>query len=108
MLGRFVGALAAARTPKSFLRLTADCPLADWSLVDRCIEAHEASGADLTYTSENWTFPKGLDVEVCETAALMEATAEARDPYGREHVSSDHRAVSLRAWRSRPALPLDP
>jgi spore coat polysaccharide biosynthesis protein SpsF len=87
VLARFTGALAAAGTPKTFLRLTADCPLADWTLVDRCIEAHEISGADLTYTSEGWTFPKGLDVEVVETAALLAADREARDPYEREHVT---------------------
>ena len=87
VLSRFVGALIAAGEPKTFLRLTADCPLADWTLVDRCIEAHEDAGADLTYTSEGWTYPKGLDVEVCETAALIEAAARARDPYEREHVT---------------------
>jgi len=87
VLGRFIGALTAAGTPQTFLRLTADCPLADWSLVDRCIEAHRRAGAALTYTSENWTFPKGLDVEVCETAALVEADAMTRDPYEREHVT---------------------
>jgi spore coat polysaccharide biosynthesis protein SpsF len=87
VLARFLGALDAAGSPKTFLRLTADCPLADWSLVDRCIEAHQATGADLTYTSEGWTFPKGLDVEVCETAALTLAGREARDPYEREHVT---------------------
>lgn len=87
VLSRFVGAVIAAGEPKTFLRLTADCPLADWRLVDHCIEAHEDAGADLTYTSENWTYPKGLDVEVVETAALTEAAARARDPYEREHVT---------------------
>ena len=87
VLSRFVGAVIAAGEPKTFLRLTADCPLADWTLVDRCIESHEDMGADLTYTSENWTYPKGLDVEVCETAALTEAAARSRDPYEREHVT---------------------
>jgi spore coat polysaccharide biosynthesis protein SpsF len=87
VLSRFVGAVIAAGEPKTFLRLTADCPLADWRLIDRCIEAHEATGADLTYTSKGWTWPKGLDVEVCETAALSEAAARARDPYEREHVT---------------------
>ncbi len=87
VLTRFVGAVIAAGEPKTFLRLTADCPLADWRLVDQAIEAHEASGADLTYTSENWTYPKGLDVEVCETAALVEAATRAREPYEREHVT---------------------
>jgi spore coat polysaccharide biosynthesis protein SpsF len=87
VLARFIGALDAAGNPKTFVRLTADCPLADWRLVDRCIEAHQVAGADYTYNSLNWTFPKGLDVEVCETAALRRADAEGRTPYDREHVT---------------------
>jgi spore coat polysaccharide biosynthesis protein SpsF len=87
VLARFIGALAAAGNPRTFVRLTADCPLADWRLVDRCIEAHQAADADYTYNSLNWTFPKGLDVEVCATAALMRAAAEGLTPYDREHVT---------------------
>ena len=87
VLARFIGALAAAGDPKTFVRLTADCPLADWRLVDTCIAAHEAAQADYTYNSLNWTYPKGLDVEVCETAALHRADAEGRTPYDREHVT---------------------
>jgi spore coat polysaccharide biosynthesis protein SpsF len=87
VLGRFIGALAAAGDPQTFVRLTADCPLADWRLVDRCIEAHHAAGADYTYNSLNWTFPKGLDVEVCETAALRRAERDAHSAYDREHVT---------------------
>jgi spore coat polysaccharide biosynthesis protein SpsF len=86
VLGRFVGALAAHGAPKAFVRLTADCPLADWRLVDACIAAHERSGADYTNNVAGWTFPKGLDVEVCQTAALMQADREATSPYDREHV----------------------
>jgi spore coat polysaccharide biosynthesis protein SpsF len=87
VLGRFMGALASAGNPKTFVRLTADCPLADWRLIDRCIEAHAAAGADYTHTTSGWTFPKGLDVEVCETAALARADAEGRGAYDREHVT---------------------
>lgn len=87
VLARFIGALGAAGTPKTFVRLTADCPLADPALIDRCIEAHAASGADYTYNSKDWTFPKGLDVEVCETAALQRAARESADPYDHEHVT---------------------
>lgn len=87
VLARFVGALVAAGNPKTFVRLTADCPLADWRLIDRCIEAHEAAKADYTHNSPGWTFPKGLDVEVCETAALLRADLEGRSPYEREHVT---------------------
>lgn len=84
---RFLGALEAAANPATFMRLTADCPLADPALVDRCVESHAATGADYTYTSRDWTFPKGLDVEVCQTAALRRAAAESDDPYDREHVT---------------------
>src|SRR6185312_11334801 len=83
---RFLGAIEAAGSPATFVRLTADCPLADWRLVDRCIEAHAAARADYTHNSAGWTFPKGLDVEVCETAVLRRA-ADAADAYGREHVT---------------------
>jgi spore coat polysaccharide biosynthesis protein SpsF len=84
---RFLGALDAAGGPKTFLRLTADCPFADPAVIDACIAAHAASGADYTYNTRGWTFPKGLDVEVCETEALRRATAESADPYDREHVT---------------------
>jgi len=87
VLGRFVGALAAAGSPKTFVRLTADCPLVDWRLIDRCIAAHAAAGADYTHNTPGWTFPKGLDVEVCETQALLRADREGRDAYEREHVT---------------------
>jgi spore coat polysaccharide biosynthesis protein SpsF len=87
VLARFVGALEAAGTPKTFVRLTADCPLADPALIDACIASHAASGADYTHNTPDWTYPKGLDVEVCETAALMRAARESADPYDHEHVT---------------------
>jgi len=87
VLARFIGALEAAGSPKTFVRLTADCPLADWRLLDACIDAHQAVGADYTHNSPGWTYPKGLDVEICETAALRRADAEGRTAYDREHVT---------------------
>jgi spore coat polysaccharide biosynthesis protein SpsF len=86
VLSRFVGALAAHGRPKTFVRLTADCPLADWRLIDACIEAHDRAGADYTNSVAGWSYPKGLDVEVCETAALLRADREATSAYDREHV----------------------
>jgi len=87
VLARFIGALEAAGNPKTFVRLTADCPLADWRLLDACVDAHQGTNADYTHNSPGWTYPKGLDVEVCETAALHRADAEGRDAYDREHVT---------------------
>ncbi|MGC1304961.1 MAG: glycosyltransferase family protein [Caulobacteraceae bacterium] len=87
VLDRFHGALAAQGEPEHFLRLTADCPLADPGVIDLCIRRHRERGADYTHNSVGRTYPKGLDVEVCRTSALNAAWRETRDPYDREHVT---------------------
>jgi spore coat polysaccharide biosynthesis protein SpsF len=87
VLSRFIGALDAFGNPKTFLRLTADCPLADWRLIDLCIARRQETGADCTHNGPGWTYPKGLDVEVCQSAALRRAAAEATSAYDREHVT---------------------
>lgn len=86
VLERYRLALLAVGSPRDFVRLTADCPLADPEVIDLCVASHVAVGADYTYNYEGRTFPKGLDVEVCATRALLEAASEAADPYEREHV----------------------
>lgn len=87
VLDRFHGALAAAERPEHFLRLTADCPLTDPSVIDLCIARHLTSRADYTHNTYGWTYPKGLDVEVCRTEALDVAWWQASQPYDREHVT---------------------
>ena len=87
VLDRFRKALRAAGDPEHFVRITADCPLADPALIDRCIRRHIAGAYDYTHTGPGWTFPQGLDVEVCRTAVLDMAWREASDPYEREHVT---------------------
>lgn len=87
VLGRFAAAAAACGPAAHVVRLTADCPLADASVIDACVRLHLASGADYTSNTLQRTFPDGLDVEVMTAAALQVAAAEARDPYEREHVT---------------------
>ena len=84
VLGRFAGVLDTEPEAEHCVRITADCPLTDPAVIDRCIERHLGSGADATVTGRS--FPKGLDVEVVRTSALRAAHREARDPYDREHV----------------------
>ena len=72
---------------ETFLRLTADCPLADPDVIDRVIAHHVSGGFDYTYNTADWTFPKGLDVEVIEHAAFARACAETNDAYDHEHVT---------------------
>ncbi|MEO6339614.1 MAG: glycosyltransferase family protein [Caulobacteraceae bacterium] len=87
VLDRFRTALRAEGDPEHFIRITADCPLADPALIDRCIKRHLAGAYDYTHTGPGWSFPKGLDVEVVRTAVLDMAWREAEDPYEREHVT---------------------
>lgn len=87
VLDRYACALEAHGPADHVVRLTGDCPLADWTVIDAVIERHLQTGAD--YTANTWgrrTFPKGLDADVVKAEVLMQAAAEARDPYEREHV----------------------
>ena len=87
VLSRFLGAIAAFGPAETFVRLTADCPLTDPDLIDEAIAAHQAAGADYTYVQQHWTYPKGLDVEVCRTEVLQTIASEATGS-DREHVTA--------------------
>jgi spore coat polysaccharide biosynthesis protein SpsF len=87
VLGRFVGALDSHGPADHIVRLTADCPLIDWTIIDRCVREHIAAGSDYTSNAIVRTFPDGLDVEVIRSAALRKANAEALDRESREHVT---------------------
>ncbi|TPW73545.1 hypothetical protein FJ658_05000 [Schumannella sp. 10F1B-5-1] len=89
VLGRFGTALEEA-PGDVIVRVTADCPLLDPSLVDEVIAA-VVGGAD--YATNRlpppWTrtTPVGLDVEAMSAEALRTALAEATEPHQREHVT---------------------
>lgn len=87
VLGRYAGALAAFGPADHVVRLTADCPLADWNIIDQCIELHLSSGADYTSNTVDRTYAKGLDVEVCRAELLAKIAGLTDDPYDREHVT---------------------
>jgi spore coat polysaccharide biosynthesis protein SpsF len=69
------------------VRITADCPLIDSSVVDDVIEACLTNQADLACNELPRSFPRGLDTEVFTTAALLRADEIAKQPYQREHVT---------------------
>ena len=88
VLARFSLVLDAFPQASTLVRLTADCPLTDWRVLDALVDLHAAAGAD--YTSNvmpDRTFPHGLDIEVVRVQALSLAVAEATDPYDLEHVT---------------------
>ncbi|MDP3634937.1 glycosyltransferase family protein [Phenylobacterium sp.] len=88
VLGRFGRALDAFPEAATVVRMTADCPLTDWRVLDAVIAHHAATRADYaSNTPEVRTYPHGLDIEVMTAAALRTALFEATDPYDREHVT---------------------
>jgi len=73
----------------AIVRITADCPLIEPTVIDRVADLWRAD-ATVHYawnTREPRTFPDGLDVEVVSRSALDAAAAESDDPYDREHVT---------------------
>lgn len=73
--------------PDYVVRITADCPLLDASVVDEVIEAAVDNKLDYVSNGLERTFPDGLDVEVFTFTALEKAWKEASLLSDREHVT---------------------
>lgn len=86
VLSRFVGAAERYRSAV-VVRLTGDCPLADAQLIDLAIDTFLSGDYDYLSNVDPPTYPDGLDVEVLSYSALLDASARARSPSEREHVT---------------------
>jgi spore coat polysaccharide biosynthesis protein SpsF len=86
VLGRFV-AVADRWNPEVIVRLTADCPLASPTVIDRVISDFCATDVDYASNTLNPSFPDGLDVEVVKTSALSWMNENSTDADEREHVT---------------------
>lgn len=78
--------------PDVVVRLTGDCPLADWQVLDTVIEKFLQGRFDYVNNVDPPSYPHGLDVEVMSFAALEEAHREAVTDADREHVTAYVRA----------------
>lgn len=87
VLARFHGAIEAFGPAEHIIRLTSDCPLMDWTIIDAAVDLQRRESSDLAGNGIQRTFPDGLDVEVISFSALDRAHREATDPGHREHVT---------------------
>lgn len=80
---------AAARpfSPTHVVRLTGDCPVADWEVIDTCIDTCVAGAYDYCSNTLQPTWPDGIDVEVVRYEVLQTAAREATTLVEREHVT---------------------
>jgi len=88
VLKRYYDAAKASQAD-AVVRITADCPLIDPSLIDRCVDVYKRNIEHVDYVSniDERTFPKGLDVETFSFKALETAHLKAMSAYDREHVT---------------------
>ena len=83
VLGRFVKAAIDAQA-EHIVRTTGDNPLVSIKYIDRTLELHLESGADLTTYP---LLPLGTGVEVIKREALIKAHREAEEDFEREHIT---------------------
>lgn len=69
------------------VRVTADCPLIDPTIIDEVIKHHINTNSDYTSNCIEPTFPDGLDCEVFKASVLKRAWKEAKLMSEREHVT---------------------
>ena len=69
------------------VRITGDCPLIDYEVVDKVIDTYLHGDYDDVSNTRPPTFPDGLDTEVLSFEALKKAWQEAEKLYDREHVT---------------------
>jgi spore coat polysaccharide biosynthesis protein SpsF len=88
VLSRYYGAAQQANA-QTVVRVTADCPLIDPTVIDRVINHFQSEKEALDYASNTLarTFPRGLDAEVFSLSALAIAHREATEAAHREHVT---------------------
>ena len=68
------------------IRITADCPLIDPSIVDKVIAKHIHIKSSFTTNTHPPSFPDGLDVQVCSFKVLEYVWKNASTLYDKEHV----------------------
>jgi len=86
VLSRFIQALDVYPCD-NIVRITGDCPLLDWDVVDHVISEHKRHAGDYTSNTILPTYPDGLDVEVVKSSCLQDSAFKALKSYEREHVT---------------------
>lgn len=86
VLGRYLNAAGLARAGV-IVRLTADCPMIEPTLIDQAVTTFQSGNWDYVSNAVRRTYPDGLDVEVFSREALERAAREAQHPFLREHVT---------------------
>ncbi|WP_297517628.1 GNAT family N-acetyltransferase [uncultured Clostridium sp.] len=69
------------------IRVTSDCPLIDYRVIDKMVEIYKENEFDYYSNTIKRSFPRGLDVEVFSFKALKVAYKKANLSFEKEHVT---------------------
>ncbi len=78
---------AVLHHPKVVVRITADCPLIDYKIVDQAIDCYLQNNFDYVSNVMPRSYPDGLDVEVFSFDVLEKARNQTSEATDREHVT---------------------
>ncbi len=87
LLARFVEVIADYPA-EHLVRVTADSPLLDHHVVSDVVRRHIETSADYTSNTLLRSHPRGLDVEVIRSDAVLDAAEQATDPRERAGVTT--------------------
>jgi glutamate-1-semialdehyde aminotransferase/spore coat polysaccharide biosynthesis protein SpsF (cytidylyltransferase family) len=72
---------------KHILRITADCPLTDISIVNKVIDTYSKNNFDYVSNVNPPTFPDGLDIELFNFKSLQSSWRNVFDNFQKEHIT---------------------
>jgi len=78
---------AKAFCADAVVRITADCPLIDPEVIENLVDRFDQDRPDYASNTLVRSYPRGLDVEVIDLAAIEKAWTEAKRTYERVHVT---------------------
>tara|TARA_Y100000768_G_scaffold387080_1_gene377187 strand:+ start:1831 stop:2547 length:717 start_codon:yes stop_codon:yes gene_type:complete len=87
VLKRFVDC-ANKNSIDTIVRITADCPIIDPKIIDKCIKLHFKKISDYTTNTLELSFPDGLDVEIIQLCSLVNSQKYSKSKINKEHVTS--------------------
>ena len=80
---------------QTIVRITADCPIIDPKIIDKCIKLHFEKKNVYTSNILVLSYPDGLDVELINLNALIKSQKISRGKINKEHVTTFIRKSKL-------------
>ena len=72
---------------KIIVRITSDCPLVDYKIIDKMLKKTNDSNLEIFSNVYKNSFPDGLDVEIFNFQTLKKTFKLAKNLYDKEHVT---------------------